>query len=638
MGGGFRDTFSKNDEEESMLNYDDSAFYYFAGTLLILSLVPWTYFTIKSFLPKPSSRRMKEGQKSSHTSLMAEVDRQEQDLERRDFRNNMMRNMLKLAALVLGWILFFLIMSQVGGEDAQIIRFDPFAILELERGATDKMVKKAYHKLAKEYHPDKNPDDPLAQQRFISIKKAYDTLTDAGAKANFEKYGNPDGPQSTKVGIGLPQWLLAKNNQVYVLIGFFALIIVIVPSIFIVYYNRTKKYAGNGVLMETMQFFGFKLNEGTRLKSLPELIAASRESRSLTVRPSDDRDMEKVMTETTEHKKREFHTPIIVRNKILLLAHLQRKHHAMTPELRKDLDNLLKHLPRLCIALVDIANMREWFYTAQSILEFYRDAVQALDSSQKGASLLQIPHFNDEQVKHSFRGKKPITSISEFIKQEPDQRKGLADKSPEQSLDIEDFVVNFPKIALEAKVFVDDEDVICHHDVVTVEFSLIRTHLQEGETQGPVHAPFFPIPKSEEWFVFLVEPLRGGTAHRVHGFERMKSLDRIITSKIRFPAMRPGKFSYDLHAISDSYTGIDQKITLSFEVKSEEQVKREFKVHQEDLDLDLQPTLFHQIMGELKEESEDEEEEEEIPVAAEKKKKEDSSGSGSDESDDSGSE
>mgnify|MGYP000895617808 FL=1 len=49
------------------------------------------------------------------------------------------------------------------------------------------------------YHPDKNPDDPQATAKFLLIKKAYDCLIDPEAKANCEKYGNPDGAGSMNV-------------------------------------------------------------------------------------------------------------------------------------------------------------------------------------------------------------------------------------------------------------------------------------------------------------------------------------------------------------------------------------------------------------------------------------------------------
>ena len=60
---------------------------------------------------------------------------------------------------------------------------DPYKLLELEPGASEDDVKKAWKRLARVHHPDLNPDDPGAQKRFIRIKEAYDLLVsgDMGA-------------------------------------------------------------------------------------------------------------------------------------------------------------------------------------------------------------------------------------------------------------------------------------------------------------------------------------------------------------------------------------------------------------------------------------------------------------------------
>merc|ERR1719159_1219060 len=170
------------------------------------------------------------------------------------------------------------------GQEKEIKRFDPFRILEVEAGADAAGIKKAYRKLSLIYHPDKNPDDPLAASRFIEITEAYNALTDETAKRNYEKYGNPDGPQTTKVGIGLPRFLLEKDNHLMILCIFFALLLFVVPMTFICYYQRTKNYAANGVMMETLHFLGYYMNEATRVKNCPELLAASAESRSMPIR------------------------------------------------------------------------------------------------------------------------------------------------------------------------------------------------------------------------------------------------------------------------------------------------------------------------------------------------------------------
>merc|ERR1719401_2535264 len=202
------------------------------------------------------------------------------------------------------------ILSTVGylrtSGQKEINKLDPFEILDVLPEASNSQIKRAYRKLSLIYHPDKNPDDPLAQTQFIKITKAYAALTDETAKRNYEKYGNPDGPQTTKVGIGLPRFLSEKDNQLMTLCLFFFLLIVVAPTIFICYYQRTKNYAPNGVFLETMYLMGYHINDATRLKNCPELLAASLESRNMPLRASDNTAMKPVSQAVVEHKKRQF--------------------------------------------------------------------------------------------------------------------------------------------------------------------------------------------------------------------------------------------------------------------------------------------------------------------------------------------
>lgn len=71
----------------------------------------------------------------------------------------------------------------------------------------------------------------------------------------------------------------------------------------------------------------------------------------------------------------------------------------------------------------------------------------------------------------------------------------------------------------------EDEKEIVVGDIATVTVHLTRKNLQEGEAAGPVHAPLFPEPKFEEWWIFLVE---GAPNTRIIGFETLSSESKWI--------------------------------------------------------------------------------------------------------------
>ncbi len=67
---------------------------------------------------------------------------------------------------------------------------DFYEILGIDRGATDTEIKKAYRKKAIKYHPDKNPDDKSAEEKFKKAAEAYEVLSDDNKKARYDQYGH----------------------------------------------------------------------------------------------------------------------------------------------------------------------------------------------------------------------------------------------------------------------------------------------------------------------------------------------------------------------------------------------------------------------------------------------------------------
>lgn len=70
------------------------------------------------------------------------------------------------------------------------MKADYYEILSVERTATDTEIKTAYRKLAMQYHPDRNPNNPEAEEKFKACSEAYQVLSDPDKRAAYDRYGH----------------------------------------------------------------------------------------------------------------------------------------------------------------------------------------------------------------------------------------------------------------------------------------------------------------------------------------------------------------------------------------------------------------------------------------------------------------
>jgi molecular chaperone DnaJ len=79
---------------------------------------------------------------------------------------------------------------------------DFYEILGVNRDASDEEIKKSYRKLAMKHHPDRNPDNPAAEEKFKEGKEAYEILSDAQKRAAYDQYGHAGVDQQAGMGGG----------------------------------------------------------------------------------------------------------------------------------------------------------------------------------------------------------------------------------------------------------------------------------------------------------------------------------------------------------------------------------------------------------------------------------------------------
>lgn len=577
---------------------------------------------------------------------------------------------MQATAFVSTWIFFVAVVQRIALTPEQLSVFDPFKILGLDPGATASEIKKAYRYKSLQTHPDKDRENPLAPLLFQQVSKAHAALTDETARRNFEKYGNPDGPTQPKVGIALHPAILGSRESQFTFVCVFFGLVISVPLCLVCCCLSGSNLSANGVDGDTLKMFRAVLDVHVRQRDCVSIFASTAEARSKLVfacmlpakevqslkermvqkqaaplepgvlvkvcnsqaagrmgrllhlsnktakvlfQPKDEKGEPTVKEcsaaglEVCEPRSDCLFSDVGVRKRnAILWAHMWRVQDKLPPFAQREIDRFLGESEFVSRALVSIAadgkgEGNRALESVKSCIRFRQCLVQALDFDD--SPLLQLPNV----TKLPDSAKNSLPSIQDIIADRDGARANLANKlkfNDSERLDLDAWCKHVPSVKLECQVNVLDEDQIAEDDLGTLTVTLVRANLNEGEASGPIHAPFYPKPKFEEWWVLLYdhrarrlisESLILGTGHREE-------------CKIRFLVPRSGDYSWTVHAMCDSYVGLDVSTVLEFSAAKSSEVDRSIFIHPRDMHIQ---SFFDELMDSLNPVEVDSESEEE---------------------------
>eukprot|EP00043_Microstomoeca_roanoka_P018280 m.194586 g.194586 ORF g.194586 m.194586 type:complete len:686 (-) comp16795_c5_seq3:3148-5205(-) len=329
---------------------------------------------------------------------------------------------------VTAWIVLALIIYKISSMEHEVL-YDPFEILELSRDATTQQIRKKYRDLSLKYHPDKNVNDPNAEQIFVRISKAYRALTDPKTRENWEKYGNPDGPTSQTYGIALPSWMVEGKHSALVMLAYFVSFVILVPLCVRFRWSRSKKFFKQGILMDTTyRFLGHLKTDTLNHKALIEGLSIAEEfHEKLKPHASEREEILDLLRNIPELPSNPWakgklgfkhNAPFAVKARVLLHAHINRLQ--LSPALLQDLDYVLEKSPDLLhhMAEISFGGDKRWCKLACTALQTTQMVIQAVTDPERD-ELLQVPHADKDVV--SFLNKKNIRTVRALLDRTDDQ-------------------------------------------------------------------------------------------------------------------------------------------------------------------------------------------------------------------------
>jgi len=565
-------------------HYDDSAFKYFVLAVLVIILIPTTVSYGKLWKQAFSDEYKGDCQcedckkKAKQTQLQS--------------RKPSSWALVKFGIWAFLWVLFvYLIATAQSDVPENPVSFDPYEILGVEIGSDEDTIRKSYRKLSLQYHPDKNPGED-AQEMFIKIAKAYETLTDPAVREKWERYGNPDGAGVMSVGIALPSWLVDTKNSMFILACYVIFLVIVFPTLAICYWTNQKGKAHNQLSQKTMYYFYHMIKDKARFRKLITILSTSFEyvtqiqlsksdepilKKLVNLLPEDDKEKDRMK------KKKDKFPPHAIKNSVLFFTQFNRLEKELNESMKADLAVILKEANKLITGAMELTATRKFLVPTVELVQIQQMLTQGVWSGSarmgRDTHLLQLPHVKESDLRHFANKKWKIVSIGQFVKLDAATRREFLTTElnfdDQKVRDVEKIISDFFPTDVElkctAKVDEEDDDTVTGGAIATLVVDVKRpshvSHGIKGKEEQPImaHCPHYPLPKEENWWIILADE----RTNLIWGLKRVV-LKQGVEIKVPFLApKKAGVYQINVFAICDSYVGFDQRINFAVDVKEE---------------------------------------------------------------------
>ncbi|KAJ2314037.1 secretory subunit [Coemansia sp. RSA 2611] len=577
----------------SKYTYDESGvtFFYYALTVLSLVVAPATVY-------------MLFGKKSSAAAAKPKTPK----VRTRKPRTKSSTPKIKLALVLAGWALIFLLSYKVKTTEVKEAKmWDPYEILGIDNGESEEVITRAYRKLSLKWHPDKVGKDMKEQagEMMAEINRAHKTLTNAEARENYEKYGNPDGMQTQSMGIALPKLLVEAHTSPFVLMLYGLVFGFIMPFYVGRWWYNSTRYQKDRILNPTMSTFFKNIREHISQRNLIELLTAATEftEEDLKYRPSDEAAL-KALSEKIRRVSQVYALDLFTPSKkfnskdswkanILLHAHFFRVSIDSVELADQQQQVVMTALTLVHRGLLQISTTHNWYICSTLLMNISQMLVQGVYCYD--APLIQLPGITWENQPTIFKENKLYSNHQLMRLAAAEQRQALSqlnDKQFEEAIQAAKMIprleiarvlltvvgdkaitpasivtlivklriANAPnKIVPRGKgVAVADIEDIADDDTAAIENFVSDYAKREKETKQAApeaYCPYFAGRKDSQWWLSFANYQSGKLVVPPVRISDLAS-ERVVVLQFQAP---PQKETYRFHLSvkSDSYIGSD---------------------------------------------------------------------------------